>query len=234
MPARGRAGADPALRHRARSTPGRLPARGPGHPGRGDHGPVDAQGALGRRLVQAAVAQAVARVRRTRRRGAARAARGDRGTARGVRQGRVGQAGVPAPDRPRATSAPGPVAAYLWHPQGQGPALPGRRTRALDGAGRDRPAARHHPRPVGPRLGADRRRQRDADEHGCPPRHARLPRPGRPEVRRPVARRGGTRAQAARHRAAPADHPHRRTAGSARVGRARPGRRGPPGHRDGC
>ena len=144
------------------------------------------------------------------------------------------EAGVPAPDRPRAPSSPGPVAAYLWHPQGQGPALPGRRTRAVDGAGRDRPAARHHPRPAGPRLGADRRRERDADEHGCPPRHAWLPRPGRPEVRRPVARRGGTRAQAARHRAAPADHPHRRTTGAARVGGAGPGRRGPPRHREGA
>ena len=226
---------DPALRHRARRPPGRLPARRPGHAGRGDHGPVDAQGALRRRLVRsdrcrkpwleyaALDVEVLLELREV----------------IGARLDESGKAEWAAQEFQHLIDhvpppAPGPVAAYLRHPQGQGTALPGRRTRALDGARRDRPAARHHPWPVDPRLGADRRRERDADEHGRPARHAWLPRPRRPEVRRPVARRAGTRAQAPRHRAAPADRPHRRAAGSPRVGGARPGRGGAPGHRAGA
>ena len=91
-----------ALRHRARRAPARLPPGRPGHAGRGDHGPLDAQGALRGRLVEATAAAAVAGVRRPRRRGPARAARGHRRRADRVRQGRVGGRGVPAPHRPRA------------------------------------------------------------------------------------------------------------------------------------
>ena len=59
----------------------------------------DAQGALGRRLVDAAAARALARVRRARRRGARRAARRARPRARRGRQGRVGPPGVRRPAR---------------------------------------------------------------------------------------------------------------------------------------
>ena len=56
--------------------------------------------------------------------------------------------GVPAPDRPRPAAPAGPVAAYVRHPQGQGPARARRRTRAVD-----RPATRS-PSSGTPRPGA--------------------------------------------------------------------------------
>ena len=116
-----------------------LPAGRPGHPGRGRGGEQPAQGALRGRLVDAAAARAVAGVRRPRRRGAAGAARGARPRARGDRQGRVGPRGVRAPgDRSTRRPAAGPVASHVRHAPRTRPARPGRRTRALGDARRDR------------------------------------------------------------------------------------------------
>ena len=181
---------------------------------------------------QATAAAALARVRRARRRGAARAARGDRRRARSSPARTAG----PAEEFQHLIDHVPPPRQDPWRRTSGIHKAKGRRALAAvrelwTDPRRDRPAARHHPGPAGPRLGADRRRQRDADEHGRPARHPGLPRPRGAEVRRPVARRPGAGAHAARHRAAAADDPHRRTAGAARVGRARPGRRGPAGHR---
>ena len=128
LPGRGGAAADDAVRHRAGRPAARLSPGRAGHPGRDRGRPQPAQGALRRRLVDAAAARAVAGVRRPRRRGADRAARGPRPRARGDRQGRVGPPGVRAPrDRRPArarASTPGaappactrPVAGGPWPP----------------------------------------------------------------------------------------------------------------------
>ena len=97
-----------------------------------------AQGALGRRLVDASAARAVARVRRPRRRGARRAPRGARRRARRGRQGRLGRRGVRVAQDFTPADPRRPVAAYVGPAQGARPPGPGRRARAVDDARPDR------------------------------------------------------------------------------------------------
>ena len=94
--------------------------------------------------------------------------------ARGVRQGRVGPPGVRAPrDRRAAGTARGPVAPHVGHAPGPRPSRPGRRTRAVGDARRDRHPPRRHARPDHPGLGDRRGRQRDATRQGHPARGPR-------------------------------------------------------------
>ena len=162
----------------------------------------------------------VAGVRRPRRRGAHRAARGARRRARGDRQGRVGTPGVRAPRRRGAQRPPaGPVAPDLGHAPGPRPPRPGRRTRAVAGPRRHRPAPRRDPGPDHPGLLHRRGGQRDAPRQAVADRAQGLPRPRRRALRAPVGRGAARRPHAARRGPAAAGRPVRRTSAAARLGR---------------
>ena len=183
---------DRALRHRAGRPAARLPAGRAGHAGRDAARLPDEEGALRRRLVDAAAARAVAGVRRPRRRGARRAARraGRASWSRPARtSGRARSSthlrGFDA-RRPRRAvaaylrAAPGPRAPRCSAPS----ASCGRPATSSPGE-RDVTPGPDHPRRRDRRGRAWRCRPTSADAAG----DQGLPRPRRRALRRPLGRR---------------------------------------------
>ena len=234
MPGRGRPAPGLAVRHRAGRPAARLPAGRAGHPGRDGARRADEEGALGRRLVDAAAARAVAGVRRARRRGARRAARGAGRPARRGRQGRVGAAGV------RRTCSPSrpPPRVEAWRRTSGMHRVRGRRglgaVRALWEA-RDELAERRDVTPG--RIIPDSAivaaaQAMPADRDALLARQG-VPRPRRRALRLPLGRRAPRGRGDGRVRAADPRPALRRPAAPPRLGRPRPGRRPPaqPGPR---